>query len=216
MAQVTSDQIFTTLRRRIFDGDLGGGMPLDQEKLANEFGVDGLPVNDALRRLEGEGLVRQDPQNGPVVLVHSIDDVIEMLDIRIGLETRALKLAIPNLRHAHIAEAEAILATYDETNSPSSWAYLNLKFHLALYRPANRPRLLKMIEDLALGTQRYTRIHISNVLGRDRPQNDHYGILHAARIGDVDNAVRLLEEHITQTQQALLAPRKSAGAPPAN
>lgn len=210
MAQVTSDQILATLRKRIFDGDFGGGMPLDQEKLADEFGVDGLPVNDALKRLEVEGLVRQDPQKGPVVLVHTIDDVIEMLDIRIGLETRALKLAIPNLRHAHIAEAEAILATYDEANSPSSWAYLNLKFHLTLYRPANRPRLLRMIEDLALGTQRYTRIHISDMLGRDRPQHDHYAILHAARIGDVDLAVRLLEEHITQTQQALAASRKSA------
>jgi len=210
MAHATSDQILAALRKRIFDGDLGGGTPLDQEQLANEFGVDGLPVNDALRRLEGEGLVRQDPQKGPVVLVHTIDDVIEMLDIRIGLETRALKLAIPNLRHAHIAEAKAILATYDEASSPSSWTYLNLKFHLTLYRPAERPRLLKMIEDLALGTQRYTRIHISDMLGRDRPQHDHYAILHAARIGDVDLAVRLLEEHITQTQRALLASRKTS------
>lgn len=207
MDKLTADQITTILRKRIYDGLLAGGLALKQEELASEFGVSRNPVRESLKILKLEGLVRNEAPHGAVVVKHSIADVIEMLDIRIGLETRALKLAIPNLSNAQVHYAEAILARYDASDKPGEWSDLNLEFHLALYRAANRPLLLKMIEDLVLSTRRYTRIYISQTLGRDGPQQDHHALLDAFKRRDTDAAVALLEAHIAETQKALLAAR---------
>jgi DNA-binding GntR family transcriptional regulator len=205
MDKLTSDQITVILRKRIYDGILAGGLALKQEELASEFGVSRNPVRESLKILKIEGLVRHESPHGAVVVKHSIADVIEMLDIRIGLETRALKLAIPNLSNAQVHYAEAILAKYDASAKPSEWSDLNLEFHLALYRAANRPLLLKMIEDLVLSTRRYTRVYISRTLGRDGPQEDHHALLSAFKRRDTAAAVALLEAHIMETQKALLS-----------
>ena len=205
MAKLSSDEITVELRKNIYDGALSSGVALKQEELAERFGVSRIPIREALKRLEVEGLVRHEPNKGSVVASHSISDVIEMLDIRIGLETRALRLAIPHMNKKHLDRCEAILKRYDATSKPSSWSALNLEFHLTLYSVAGKPRLIKMIEDLVLSTQRYTRIYISHTLGRDQPQKEHYGLLQALRKGDAEKALMLLEEHIGHTQKAILA-----------
>lgn len=159
---------------------------------------------EALKKLEAEGLVRHEPNKGSVVTTHSISEAIEMLDIRIGLETRALTLAAPNMTDRHLDQCAAVLKRYDAASKPSAWSALNLEFHLKLYSAANKPRLIKMIEDLVLSTQRYTRIQISHTLGRERPQKEHYEILDALRNGASNTAISLLEEHIAHTQRAIL------------
>jgi DNA-binding GntR family transcriptional regulator len=207
-AKLTSDQITAELRARIYSGILAGGVQLKQEELADAFGVSRIPVREALARLEAEGLVKHMPRKGTVVLSHSVDDVIEMLDIRIALETRALKLAIPNLSASDLNTAEAILDEYNASNKPSQWSDLNLRFHMFLYAAAKKPNLLKMIEEVVLGTQRYTRIQISTTVGREKPQREHYELLCALREGNADKAIGLLEAHIEHTQSVLRSLRE--------
>src|SRR5437879_4785809 len=132
MTKLSSDDITSVLRKNIYDGILSSGVSLKQEELADQFGVSRIPIREALKKLEAEGLVRHEPNKGAVVSSHSISDVIEMLDIRIGLETRALKLAIPNLNKKHLDRCEAILKRYDASSKPSVWSALNLEFHLTL------------------------------------------------------------------------------------
>jgi DNA-binding GntR family transcriptional regulator len=203
MEKLTSDKIALELRKRIHAGVLAGGVPLKQEELAEEFGVSRIPVREALKRLEVEGLIRHEANKGAVVLAHSVEDVIEMLDIRVGLETRALELAARRLNSADLDAAEEILRQYDAASKPAQWTDLNLQFHLALYKAAGKPRLLKMIEEVFLSTQRYTRILISNKVGREQPQREHHQILNALRDGKKNHAVALLRQHILQTQRAL-------------
>lgn len=205
MSKLSSDEITSVLRKNIYEGILSSGVPLKQEELAEQFGVSRIPVREALKKLEAEGLVRHELNKGTVVTSHSISEVIEMLDIRIGLETRALKLAMENMTDKHLDRCEAVLKRYDASSKPSVWSALNLEFHLTLYSAAQKPRLLKMIENLVLGTQRYTRIYISHTLGREQPQREHYEILDAVRQGAADKAILLLEEHIANTQRAILA-----------
>ncbi|GGC66258.1 GntR family transcriptional regulator [Undibacterium terreum] len=205
MDKPSSEQITAAIRKHIFDGVLSAGVPLKQEELAERFGVSRIPVREALKTLEAEGLIRHEPNKGAVVASHSLSEVIEMLDIRIGLETRALRLAMPHLTEQDLQNAAAILDRYDASSKPSVWSALNLEFHLALYKAANKPRLLKMIEDLVLGTQRYTRVYISHTVGREQPQREHHALLEALRRKDVEQAVSLLEQHIAHTQSVLLA-----------
>ena len=205
---LTADTVTAALRDLILKGSLGVGVQLKQEALAQRFGVSRIPVREALRRLQAEGLIEHTAHQGSVVATKSIPELLEILDIRIGLETRALKLAVPNMTRADLAAATEILRRYDASDSPREWTELNLAFHLALYRPSGRPRLVKMIEEIVRGASIHLRTHQSSIVGRKSSQTEHRALLRACTRGDVEQAVRLLEEHIQHTQRVLLEAEK--------
>ncbi|MBK8324228.1 MAG: GntR family transcriptional regulator [Betaproteobacteria bacterium] len=202
---LSADAVTDTLRDLILSGAYGIGVPLKQEVLAKRFGVSRIPVREALKRLEAEGLVDHTPHQGSVVAAQSIPQLLEALDIRVGLEARALKLAIPNMKAADFKAARDIIKRYDASDSPREWSELNLEFHLTLYRPCGRAKLLRMIEDLVRGIGIHLRALQSYKVGRKAPQEEHRLILKACQDKDVALAVRLLERHIEQTQTVLRA-----------
>lgn len=205
MKTLSADAVTESLRALILDGTLGSGLQLRQEDLARRFGVSRIPVREALGRLQAEGLVEHFANRGSVVASRSIEDLLETLDIRIALETRAVKLALPNLTVKDFKLAREIMRKYDESESPREWTELNLEFHLALYRPCGRHRLVRMIEDLVRGISIHLRQHISHTVGRRNPQAEHKDILKACVDGDVEKAVKLTEQHIERTKEALKA-----------
>jgi DNA-binding GntR family transcriptional regulator len=200
---LTADVITASLRDMILSGEVGLGVQLKQEALAKHFGVSRIPVREALKRLQAEGLVQHTPNAGSVVARKSREELLEILDIRIGLETRALELAIPNMRPADFKAAREIMAKYDASDDPREWAELNLEFHLRLYRPCNRPRLVKMIEEIVRGVDIHLRAQQSSKVGRKSPQTEHKDILSACMDKNVKKATSLLQQHIEHTQVAL-------------
>jgi DNA-binding GntR family transcriptional regulator len=203
MSEPAAFQIVRSLRDDILNGVLPPGIQIRQEALAEQFGVSRVPVREALRQLEAEGLVTSELHKGAFVSTRSFEEIEEMLDIRIGLETRALKLAIPNLTPEIVARARSILDIYDRSEQPQEWRDLNLSFHLTLYKPCERPRLVKMIEDVAMMNSHFMRTHISATVGRMDAQMEHHRILDACAAGDTRRALRLLEAHIEHTRDAL-------------
>jgi DNA-binding GntR family transcriptional regulator len=207
---LSAETITDQLRALILNGSLGIGVPLKQEALARRFGVSRIPIREALKRLEAEGLVAHTAHQGSVVASRTIDDLLETLDIRIGLESRALVLAIPHMTPAILRRAEIILARYDASDMPGEWSELNLAFHLCLYKPCGRQRLLSMIESLVRSVDIHLRAHQSAAIGRKSPQKDHRALLEACRAGNAERARKLLERHIAQTQEALHKARPEA------
>lgn len=202
---LSADAVTESLRALILDGTFGAGLQLRQEDLAQRFGVSRIPVREALGRLQAEGLVEHYANRGSVVATRSVDELLETLDIRIALETRAMLLAMPHLTPADFRAAREIMRRYDEAEHPREWTDLNLEFHLALYRPCGRARLVRMIEDLVRGISIHLRRHISHTVGRRDPQAEHKDLLKACVAGDVERAVRLTEAHIEHTKAALAA-----------
>jgi DNA-binding GntR family transcriptional regulator len=203
MSMATSVRIVQALRESILDGVLPPGLQVRQEALAEQFGVSRVPVREALRQLEAEGLIQTELHKGAFVSSLSLHEVAEMLDIRVGLELRALKLALPNFTRENAREAERILKRYDGSESPREWRDFNLAFHLAIYKPCNRPRLVKMIEDVALGTHRFLRTYVSAVVGREQPQAEHRKLLDLCVAGNAPAALKLLENHIERTKAVI-------------
>jgi len=204
------DVVRDGLRKAIFDGDLVAGTQLRQDELASRFGTSRIPVREALRQLESEGLVTLHPNRGAAVSSVSLEDVLELLEIRIGLECRALKLAIPNMVSADFDLAAEILRTYDEEPEPQKWGEMNWRFHETLYIPCQRAKLLSMIEANYGHVGRFVRLQVSMAAGKEQPNRDHWAILDACRTGDISKAVKLLEEHIVQTQKSLMAAMRRA------
>ncbi len=193
------------LRASILAGEFEAGYQLRQDEVAEQFGTSRIPVREALRQLESEGLIIFHANKGAVVKGLSLEDVLEMLDIRIGLETRALKLAIPNMAIEDLEVAQEILDRYDAASDPEAWGEMNWNFHWTLYAPCSRPKLLAMIEANYGHVSRFIRRQVSRAAGKVRPQKEHHELLDLCRQGKIDEAVDLLERHIEQTQKSLQA-----------
>lgn len=205
------DLVSDGVRKAIFAGDFEPGAQLRQDELADRYGTSRIPVREALRQLEAEGLVTIHPNRGAVVATLSLDDVLEMLEIRIALECRALRLAVPNMVDVDIDAAAAILKSYDEEPRPQNWGEMNWRFHKALYAPCNRAKLIAMIEANYGHVGRFIRVQVSLAAGKERPQREHHAMLDACRRGDTDTAVRMLEDHIIHTQKSLQAAARHRG-----
>ncbi len=193
------------LRRAIFSGAIEPGAQLRQDELAERYGTSRIPVREALRQLEAEGLVTIQPNRGAIVSSLSLEEVLEMLEIRIALECRALRLAIPNMAEEDLDRAAELLRSYDNEPQPQKWGEMNWSFHRALYAPCDRPKLIAMIEANYGHVSRFTRLQVSLAAGKERPQSEHHALLDTCRNGDVNKAVAMLEEHIVHTQKSLMA-----------
>ncbi|EMS96309.1 GntR family transcriptional regulator [Agrobacterium tumefaciens str. Cherry 2E-2-2] len=182
-----------------------------QDQLAEQYGTSRIPVREALRQLEAEGLVRIEPNRGAIVTSLSLNEVLEMLDIRIALECHALRLAIPNMAEEDLAHAESILEAYNDDPDPASWGSVNWRFHTTLYEPCQSPRLLQMIEANNGHVNRFVRVQVSLAAGKERPQQEHHALIDLCREGRVEEAVRLLKSHIEQTQKSVRASQRQRG-----
>ncbi|MNE50459.1 transcriptional regulator NanR [compost metagenome] len=153
-------------------------------------------MREALKRLEAEGLVMFQRNRGAMVTRMSESELAQMFEVRMLLEDKALRLAIPNMTEATFARAEGICQEFVGENDVGRWAELNWELHACLYEPAQRPFLVNMIRSVNDKLERYLRMQMSLSAGKERADHEHRDILDACRAKDVELAVRLLDEHI--------------------
>ena len=200
-----TDLVTAALRGEIEGGLLDPGTALRQDELAMRFGTSRIPVREALRTLQAEGLVTYSTNRGASVTIISGKEIQEMLELRIALECHAIRLAVPNLVDDDIAAARRLLTEYDAAPNPSQWAAMNWAFHWTLYRPSDCTRLLNEIERNLKQFNNGARNLISRLAGKERPQAEHYKLLALAENGKAPEAASLLREHIQATQRLVRA-----------
>ncbi len=200
----TPDLIAEALRQAIQLGIFREGQSLRQDEIATQFGVSRIPVREALRQLEAEGLVNFHPNRGAMVSSLSPTEAQEICEIRLALETMALQLAIPQMTATDLDRAAALLAETDQTSDPMRWPELNWQFHAALYAPADRPRLLGLIKTLHVNVDRYIRLQMKELNYRDRSQVEHHQLLAACQQQEIDRAIEILRLHINQAAEQLV------------
>jgi DNA-binding GntR family transcriptional regulator len=195
------------LREKILRGDYREGVPLRQDALAAELGVSRIPVREALRQLEVEGLVTFSPHVGAVVSTLSLGEIKELFDVRAVLETDLLRRSIGELKPADIERAADILDAYEaafRARDVGAWGVLNWRFHSTLLGAADRPLTMGLLQTLHNQSDRYTRLQLSLTHGETRADEEHRGILAAVRAGDVDTACGLLHAHIVDAGRSLV------------
>lgn len=204
-AQALPHRIRDQLRDEILTGVLPAGTPLKQDALAARFQASRIPVREALRQLETEGLVAYPLNRGAVVIRMDVVQICELLDIRIALESYAVRAAVPNMARTDLDTLESIVAAYDDADSALQWAERIRRFHLALCAPANNTRLRRLIEEYGLNTERYTHEMLLQGSGKEGLRADHLRILEACRQQDGALAARLVEDHLLETRKNLIA-----------
>lgn len=193
------------LRDAILRGQVAGGTHLNQNLIALDYGVSAIPVREALKQLESEGLVTSTPHRGAVVSSLSPEEIQDLYDIRIALESLAVRLAVRHLTDADIARLEKLLRAMDRESDPAQWLDMNLDFHRALYAASKRTHLCTLIDTLRRNTERYLRIYAKSMGRLHKAQAEHRKILAAYRRQDETGAANALRDHLQNTLRGLLA-----------
>lgn len=200
-----SDHIAEVLRSAIVDGLMQAGEPLKQDEIAARFNVSKIPVREALKRLEAEGLVSFEKNRGAVVATMSPDEIIEYLDIRALLEAKAAELSAPRITDATLETATRYLDIFRRDLEPAHWSHLNWEFHSTLYRDAGRPILMAELRVLYDKLERYVRAVL--VLNEDetpKTHHEHAAILDAFARRDAKAAADLTRAHVLDAGASLV------------
>jgi DNA-binding GntR family transcriptional regulator len=152
------DGVYQALRHEIGRLELGPGERLRLEELASRFGVSLTPVRHALRRLESEGLVVSLRRRGSRVAPLSVEELEEIQALRLGLETflarhgaaRVTEQALLGMERARAEMERAFRAGDLDAYLRSFWSLRD-----ACYRCAERPRLLRALEEQRIRVERY-------------------------------------------------------------
>ena len=205
--QTVVDLAVDELRERILRGDYPEGTPLRQDALANELGVSRIPIREALRQLEVEGLVSFSPHAGAVVSTLSLDEIAELFELRAMMEADLIRRSVPNLTKYDIERANTILEQYDaafEVGDIAAWGELNWEFHSTLMSAARRPVSLNYLSLMHNQSDRYTRLQLTLTHGQIRASGEHRAIADAAASGDADLAGRLIKAHVENAGRSLV------------
>ena len=199
------EEAYNFLLEAICCGRYRKGDRLIAEDIASEVGMSRMPVREAFRRLDAQGLVTLRPNRGAIVSGLDIDQLQEVFEMRSALEGLAMRLAVPNIGERQLAALERLLDEMDDYRDESAeWVSRHRKFHEYLCSLSGRPRLLKQISALYSLIEAPMRLWLQHV---DKPlsaREEHAVILDAIRAGDADRAEAVVREHIEGTVPELI------------
>ncbi|MDP9222386.1 MAG: GntR family transcriptional regulator [Actinomycetota bacterium] len=184
------------LFKDIVRGKFRPGEKLNETHLALSYGISRGPVREALRVLEGQGLVRFVAHKGAVVTLLSREDIREIHTIRIALEGLGARLGASNLSDKDITQMRRLVARMEESSDTAQWLTLNNELHMTLYRASKRERLLGMIAELMNALQPYIILNL-DLHGHLAELNaEHQALVRAAARRDAELCESLTMEHL--------------------
>lgn len=204
---VRSQHIAGILRDEILAGELTPGTWLRQDELAERLGASRIPVREALRILESDGLAESFPNRGSRVPVLSLEDVNTYYRMRERLEPLTLTESLPHLTDDHLAHLEHIQDEIENQSNVNRFLLLDRDFHMATYAGCPSDHLLAMTVRLWNSTQHYRRAFMV-LADPDRAaivNAEHRLILDAVRRRDPEDGERYLTGHIRRTRVELTA-----------
>ena len=190
-----ASRISRVLADRIIRGEIAPDARLRQDHIAEEFGTSHVPVREAFRRLEAQGLAISLPRRGVRVASFDLKEVHEVAEMRAALEGLALKHAAPHLTPAILDEAEQAARDGDAAGDVHAWEEANRRFHRLILMPCGMARLLAAIDDLHAASARFLFSAWQSGWEK-RTDHDHRAILAALRQGRADEAAAILQKHV--------------------
>jgi DNA-binding GntR family transcriptional regulator len=188
-----TDVVCALLREMIIGGEVKAGEPLRQRDLAVRFGVSQTPVREALRRLESEGLVVNDPHRGATVNESEAGAAEDQGQVRAVLEALGARLATRHVTPELVEELRRMNSVMEHmANDDPNYDAANRAFHFKVYEVAGSPLLLSLMrllwQSLLLGPMT-TRAHHES-------WQQHERLIDALAASDEELAAKIMREHI--------------------
>lgn len=192
------------LREAITSGQLRANQPLPQDEIAQQLRVSHIPVREALRQLQSEGLVTYQPNRGATVSSLTSAEIREIYEIRELLECDAVRRAAPTLTAQQLRHAEQILDAAEAATDGAAWGSHDVDFHTLIYGLDTRPRMRELIEGLLRQVDRYWLIYGLMLRHRSTFEREHREILAALRERDGERAAEILGRHLAGAAELLV------------
>jgi len=181
-----------------------------QDHLAAEFSASHVPVREAFRKLEAQGLIVSTPRRGVRVSQLDVGVVLEVTEMRAALEGLALHHAFPRIGRADLDAAHQALVEGEASSQIAAWEAANRRFHLAITAPCGMSRLMASIGDLQRSGARFLFATWKKLDWQPRSDSEHRAILDAIERGDNRSARELLEAHVREAGRALVERLRSS------
>jgi DNA-binding GntR family transcriptional regulator len=201
--RLLSSRIADEIRSAVLRGEMRPGMRIRQELLAAEYRASRIPVREALKQLENEGLVVLAPNRGAWIADVNSEESIEVYKIREVVEPLAIFESVPNLTDADIAMLDAMIDELECTTTLERYLQLDREFHLRTYSRARMPQLQAMVERFWNSTQHFRRKFVRETFAKDGlPFSDpqHLLLMDTIRSRDAEGARNMVYLHIRRTR----------------
>ena len=209
MTTLTRDAtLIQELRDDIIRGTIAPGERLRLEELAERFGVSTMPIRQALRTLEAEGIVTALPHRGAQVTRFTPEQILELFEIRATLEQLATSKAVPNLTAQDFEALENVVSEMDALYlegqfDAAQFAVLNARFHGLIYGRSGRPLLTAQIRDRRVQVQHYLHRYMHLVHDSQILNNEHRLLFNLAHSGRAELAGQAMFQHILGTGEGI-------------
>ncbi|MFJ8064691.1 GntR family transcriptional regulator [Psychrobacillus sp. NPDC096426] len=199
-------KVTTKLRDLILKGEFQMGDRLTQEEWAQKLGVSRMPLREALRQLEVEGLVRIEPRKGAIVTPISIEDIEEIYQLRQMLEGEVVVQSLPYLEEEDIKELEYLyekmLHLKSSERDMHEYVILNKEFHQIIIEACPWRRIKSFIHTLWKGIPPNTPSLLANHLPESH--DEHRLMLKYIKEKDAMKLREVTEKHIRRTKENLI------------
>jgi DNA-binding GntR family transcriptional regulator len=198
-------EAYRYLRDRILTGELAGNARLNPAEIAELLGISRMPVREALRQLDAEGLVIMRPNRAAHVRRLTAADVEDLFEIRTALEVLAVRPAVLSLGKDSLAELVATMERMDRARSdPVEWLRRHDDFHDAISALGNRRRLRQELVRVRLAIRPYLLMYMKVFETVEMPGLEHSSLIDAFAARDAERAEKAMREHVANPGEGLV------------
>ena len=203
-----ADGVFDQLEQDILTGKYKRGEVLSEIRLSNELGVSRTPIREAVRRLQQEQLLEEGPR-GSVVLGISLEDTLDMYDIRLDLESKAAGRAAEKISDEELGKMQEILdlqSFYIEKNvadNADKIRNLDSEFHELLYKASASKVFYNILSSLHKKISKFRKVSVSKHSRAVNSLSEHEAILGALQKHDSEEAERLTRQHVQNARDSM-------------
>jgi DNA-binding GntR family transcriptional regulator len=205
--RTAAEQVYRALKRDIITLRHRPGESLTEQQLASLYGTSRVPVREACRRLDQEGLLTGRPYRGFSVNQISLKEIGDCFDLRLGLEVRALELAAERATSGdldRLGELAATEYTYHDWDSYIEFLDRNLDFHIQLAALSRNDRLVSVLRDLLASMQRFFFLGLDLGDFASEMRAEHEELISLLSSGNPDEAVACLSRQILSSRDRIL------------
>jgi DNA-binding GntR family transcriptional regulator len=198
------EEVYKRLRRLIFDREVDGSEVISIRQLAHQFGVSPMPVREALRRLEADGLVTFTRNKSIVISNLSPEEVRNVFEIRLRLEPFAGCRAADRISAESLRRLEVLCTELNDFSDSGKWRARNAELHRIITESCGIPKLASIVDNLWLMVEPYRRYYIRNHELLVVAQDQHKRMIKMLRERDGKKVESIIEKHLTATLEAIL------------
>jgi DNA-binding GntR family transcriptional regulator len=208
----TVERVIEEIRAMLRARELMPGQQVRQESLATRLGISRIPVREALKALEADGVMFHEPNVGYTVTRLNLDELAQVYLMRRALETEVIR-SLPRLSTAQLKELISLNEAIEqgvERADVSRIVLDNQAFHFAMFGFSGLDLVVAEIDRLWRRSEPYRTVHLYDADGRKRIVREHRKMITALRRGDTEGVVELMNAHRDLTVndlQGALSPR---------